>query len=434
MAILPLESRTGAVVAVRPAVRHGVTIWGGEAADGTLLTDGSRIDARAPADVQPIPPAPIAGRRLYAWAADGRNLYVWGGVDQDGSALSDGAQFEGSAPGTGWTMLPQASLPGGPASATLVNDELFVVGTDPATGEPVMSSIRVPLEEGRGWRPLSAVPLASGEQYDIVGCCDEERHWLFVFSRASGRATTAAALDLVAGGWTEVGAVTVPALPAGALVHGRAIEDDLVAWLGPDERDSEAAVLLSLRHPEEPWVVAPVPAGSPPHEPGPLVLGPSHLIDLASQRAFDLVAGRWQEIPGPSGAHDQGPSWSETDQAWWDRGRLWWLDHAGGPGATLWTFTPRPPEGTFPLPSGRRPSAFEPEPCVLYGRQGSWRLRGDPDDPRLVWLQKGKQRVYLDWPDGWHVRFEPQLVITDSSGAVRYRGGQRCPAVMGTGG
>lgn len=431
-ALLPFEPRVGASVAVEPGASHGVTIWGGTAADGRMLQDGLEVDSDDPARSRAIPAAPIRSRRDYGWASRDGQVYIWGGIDETGAALADGAEF-----GTAWTEMPDAPLPAGPASMVVVEDRLWVVAQHPETGGAVASSIRVPLEPGAGWTSVMDIPVPPGERYDVLGCCHEEANWLFVFSLQTEGLASAAAFDPAQETWTEVGPVPVPPLPVAGPVAGRALEEDIAAWVGRlRTQDATAAVTLSLAHPSEPWVVSDEVATTPGTPgAGALVLGPSHLVQLRAGMAYDLVDRQWLRLPS-----QDTPGWLEAvsgGDAWWDRGRLWVLARPpAGPDAqsVLWSFTPEPPRGTYALPTGRRPSG-ERAPCIVFGQQGTWRLRGDPQDPRLVWVQNGARRQYLDWPDGWHVRFKsPRLVVTDSAGKVRYRGGQTCPALSGTGG
>lgn len=433
-AVLPLAPRTGASVAVAPATRLGITVWGGTGSDGQPLADGVEVDAADPARTRSLPPAPLAARTEHGWTSHGEYVYVWGGVDVTEAALDDGAEF-----GSVWRSLPIAPLPAGAATMTVVEDTLWVVVRDPATAGAVIASIQVPLADGRDWSPLEAVPVPAGQRYQVVGCCDEEARSLIVVSLAADGLASAAWRELPDGPWNEAVPVPVGPVPVAGPAVGRALEDDRAAWLGwlpgRDVVTAEpTASLLALRHPDAPWIVSDGVSGVPgPTGTDTLVLGPSQLVWLDGLRAYDLVERRWLRLP-----RLDHPGWSEAisgGTAWWDRGKLWVLaaPAAGDEGVVLWSFTPKPPPGSRWLPTGRRRSS-EPKPCVLYGERGTWRLRGDERDPRLVWLQRGRRQVELDWPDGWHVRFDPRLVILDAADAVRYRGGQTCPAVTGTGG
>ena len=51
-------------------------------------------------------------------------------------------------------------------------------------------------------------------------------------------------------------------------------------------------------------------------------------------------------------------------------------------------------------------------------------LAADPDDPALVWLDGGGERVDLTWPHGFRVRFVPDAEVIAPGGKVVAREGQ----------
>ena len=62
--------------------------------------------------------------------------------------------------------------------------------------------------------------------------------------------------------------------------------------------------------------------------------------------------------------------------------------------------------------------------CAGGGFAEAIRLRGSPDDPRLVWMvDAGGTRTELAWPVGYSARFTPQLELLDNSGRVVGRQG-----------
>ena len=57
-------------------------------------------------------------------------------------------------------------------------------------------------------------------------------------------------------------------------------------------------------------------------------------------------------------------------------------------------------------------------------------LAGDPNDPERVWLvdanvTPSKARVSVVWPQGFHVRFEPDAVLYNEKGVPVAREGER---------
>jgi hypothetical protein len=65
-------------------------------------------------------------------------------------------------------------------------------------------------------------------------------------------------------------------------------------------------------------------------------------------------------------------------------------------------------------------------------------LRGDPADPRLVWLENQMPgyvgvRIEAVWPPGYRVRFVPGAEVLDGSGAIVLREGDRVLGACGVG-
>ncbi len=325
---LTIEPRTDGSVAVAAGTPHGVVVWGGVAQDGRLLNDGLLIDSADPSHWRVMPESPLAPRRDYGWASVGDRVLVWGGVDEDGRPLDDGALFQ-----HGWMSLPQSRMPGGPASMAVADYRLWVVATDPDTGLAKIESMGVGIEDGASWGLVADVPLPSGERYEVAGCCGDEVNELIVFSimpdgsavAASWNIGAARAPDFIGGEWTQLG--TIPA-PVGAPVVGRAIEQQLAAWVSPvdpapaDAGDGSVAVLRQVGYgQEEQWRTAPSP-GRLGVASG-LVLSPRHLISLSDRAVYDLADERWLRLPE---LHRRASFATPTGAAtWWDRGRLWVL-------------------------------------------------------------------------------------------------------------
>jgi hypothetical protein len=431
------EPRTGAAVAVDPYRRNGVVLWGGVADDGRLLNDGILIDPRRPRRSRVLPEAPLVPRRDFAWASLYGRVYVWGGMDQAGMPLGDGAVFHRT-----WTAMPASPLPPGPASMVAVDDLLWVVATDPETGLARVASF-----DGDRWGTAVDVPLPVGERHDVVGCCEWSPTALTIISRRSDGFATAVAWDIgsvrypggVGGGWTQLGEVPVPPLPGAGPAVGYALEQDLVAWAGgSDEPWPEAgstgtfAALLDPREPVDGFSLsspAPEGVGADPT----LVLSPRHLISLGAMAAYDLADDGWLSLPSPGRSE-----MSVGATAWWDSGKLWVFGGQtpdGSMESKLRTFEPKLPKGTYALPIGDMTLWGGGDRCYVVAKPRTiWRLRGDPQDPALVWLQRGQHRVDLEWPDGWTVRFDPKLTVVDTTGTVRFREGDRCVGDTGTGG
>jgi hypothetical protein len=62
------------------------------------------------------------------------------------------------------------------------------------------------------------------------------------------------------------------------------------------------------------------------------------------------------------------------------------------------------------------------------------RLRGSPDDPRLVWMVDASgKRIELAWPPGFSVRFTPRLEVLNARGDAVAFDGSRAASGCGTG-
>lgn len=438
---LTIEPRTEASVAVAAGTPHGVVVWGGVAEDGRLLNDGVLIDSADPDHWRVMPESPLVPRRDYGWASVGDRVLVWGGVGEDGRPLADGALFE-----HGWMSLPPSRLPGGPASMAIADYRLWVVATDPDTGLAKIQSMGVGIEDGASWGLVADVPLPAGERYEVVGCCGDEANQLIVYSIMADGSAVAASWDIgaarypsnIGGEWTQLGAVPAP---VGAPVVGRAIEQQLAAWVSPespapaDAGDGSVAVLRQVDYgKDEQWQTAPAPGGL--GVASGLVLSPRHLISVSDRAIYDLADERWLRLPE---LHRRASFATPTGAAtWWDRRRLWVFGGVAPDGtmrSDLRTFTPGLPKGTYTLPIGGLPLwKTDAGTCYYVGKPGAWTLRGDARARPRVWMQRGARTQPLRLPDGWHARFGPKLSITDSTGAVRFRGGETCQGNTGTGG
>ncbi len=438
---LTIEPRTDASVAVAAGSPHGVVVWGGVAEDGRLLNDGVLIDSADPFHWRVMPESPLVPRRDFGWASVGDRVLVWGGVDENGRPLDDGALFQ-----HGWMSLPQSRLPGGPASMAVVDYRLWVVATDPDTGLAQIQSMGVGIEDGASWGLVADVPLPAGERYEVVGCCGDEANELIVFAVMPDGSAVAASWDIgaarnpsfIGGQWTQLGAIPAP---VGGPVVGRAVEQQLAAWVSPTDLeadgtgDGSVAVLRQVDYgKEDQWQTAPAPGGL--DVASDLVLSPRHLISVSDRAVYDLADERWLRLPE---LHRRASFATPTGAAtWWDRGRLWVLGGVAPDGtmrSDLRSFTPRLPKGTYTLPIGGMPLwKTDAGSCYYVGKPGAWTLRGDPRARPRVWMQQGARTEPLRLPDGWHARFAPKLSITDSTGTVRFRGGETCEGDTGTGG
>ena len=439
---LTIEPRTDASVSVAAGTPHGVMVWGGVAEDGRLLNDGVLIDSTDPDHWRVMPESPLVPRRDYGWASVGDRVLVWGGVDEDGQPLDDGALFQ-----HGWIPLPPSRLPGGPASMAITDYRLWVVATDPDTGLAKIQSMGVGIEDGASWGLVADVPLPAGERYEVVACCGDEANELIIVSVMPDGSAVAASWDIgsapnpsfIGGEWTQLGAIPTP---VGDPVVGRAIEQQLAAWVSPADQgptgtgDGPVAVLRQVDYgQDEQWQTAPAPGGL--DVASGLVLSPRHLISVSDRVVYDLADERWLRLPE---LHRRASFATPTGAAtWWDRGRLWVLGGVAPDGtmrSDLRSFTPRLPKGTYTLPiGGMLLWKTKTGSCLYVGEPGStWTLRSDPRARPRVWMQQGARTEPLRLPDGWHARFAPKLSITDSTGTVRFREGETCEGDTGTGG
>ncbi len=439
---LTIEPRMDAAVAVGSGIPHGVVVWGGVAEDGRLLNDGVLIDSRQPDRWRVMPQAPLVTRRDFGWASYGDAVYAWGGVAQDGELLDDGAEFQ-----HGWTTLPDSLLPAGPAAMAVVDNRLWVVSADPGSGEARVQSIAIPIEDDRGWGILAEVPLPVGERYEVIGCCGDEANQLIVISITNDGSAVAAGWDIgtarnpsfIGGEWTQLG--SVPA-PVATPVTARAIEQELAVWAstasgdppGTGDAGSFAVVQPIGYGAGDGWRTPPAPDGL--DGASGLVLSPRYLISVSDSVAYDLADKAWLRLPKLGRSASYGTPTGAT--TWWDQGRLWVFGGMAPDGtmrSDLRTFEPRLPRGTYALPIGWS-SLWRGNDgrCYYPGRPGAWELRGDRRAQPRVWMQQGRRRDALTFPDGWHANFGPRLTITDSTGTVRYREGEACQGDSPTGG
>jgi hypothetical protein len=430
-----IAPRTDAIVVTDPGRPFGTVLWGGAGADGRLLNDGVMIDDSGATRV--LPAAPICPRRDFGWSLDGsRNLLIWGGVDQAGTPLSDGAWYSLDY-GT-WGLLPDAPLPAGPAAMA----GSYIVAADPETGTALLSAAR-DLDEVPRWEAPIEVPLPAGVRYEVLCCEVGGGAWLTVFSIGADGFAIAARMDTEypgVGEWTQFGRVPLPSTNGGGPVSAWATERDLTAWVRTTDQpfpgtDLSGAYGLLMRtgRPDQPWRLT-APAPEPVLGDRSLVLSPAHLISVQGMVAYDLMRERWLRLPKRGGSSRFGPPVGAT--AWWNDGRLWVFGGRAPDGSMesrLWTFTPDLPRDTVRPPTRPDLGGYL-EGCVAVGASGTWRLRGAPDDPLIVWTQSGTSRQDTHWPEGWVARFRPELEILDTRGRVRARDGDICRLDPGTGG
>jgi hypothetical protein len=328
----------------------------------------------------------------------------------------------------------------------IADGRLWVVVADPETGLAKIGSMDLPVEDGHGWGLVADVPLSAGDRYEVVGCCGDEAHQLIVFSIREDGSAEAASWDIgaahdpsyVGGDWTQLG--SLPA-PIGRPVTGRAIEQELAAWVSagdPGSGATDAQAFAVLRQmawgADDQWRTPAAPGGL--EVASGLVLSPRHLISVSDRAAYDLATERWLRLPERHRRAMFGTPTGAT--AWWDRGKLWVFGGVAPDGtmrSDLWTFEPQLPTGTYTLPIGSLPLWRDKDgQCYYQNGPGMWTLQGDPRAAPRAWMQQGRREVPLTLPDGWHVRFGPKLTIMDSTGTVRFRGGEVCQGNTGTGG
>jgi hypothetical protein len=66
-------------------------------------------------------------------------------------------------------------------------------------------------------------------------------------------------------------------------------------------------------------------------------------------------------------------------------------------------------------------------PRVCLGIGGGATLAGDPNDPRVAWLEGFGNRGEVVWPPGYKARFTPNLEVLDAAGNVVHREGDEMP-------
>jgi hypothetical protein len=105
-----------------------------------------------------LPPAPIASRRVPAFAFTGTELLIWGGISLAGIPLDDGAAYQ---PETNtWRPLPEAPLPpGAGVTGAWTGEEWLLVdaGVGVASGEGAAYD-----PTADSWRPIAQAPTPAG--------------------------------------------------------------------------------------------------------------------------------------------------------------------------------------------------------------------------------------------------------------------------------
>ncbi len=83
------------------------------------------------------------------------------------------------------------------------------------------------------------------------------------------------------------------------------------------------------------------------------------------------------------------------------------------------------PDGSIALPGWTPPPVPSGIPVACGGVGFEAVLHGDPDDPRVTWLEsiRNAQRIDVIWPAGYSARFSPELEVLDEGGGVAMRGG-----------
>ncbi len=62
-------------------------------------------------------------------------------------------------------------------------------------------------------------------------------------------------------------------------------------------------------------------------------------------------------------------------------------------------------------------------PSIVGDQPAGGVLAGDPNDRERVWLENGKWRYSVVWPEGFRVRFEPTAVVYRPDGVAVARAG-----------
>jgi hypothetical protein len=402
----------------------GVLIWGGVDANGMLLNDGVAID-RQTLRSRVLPQAPICPRRDFGYTFDGESLLIYGGVDAAGTPLNDGAAFSVTY-GT-WTAIPPGPLPPGPARMAGDLNDVFVVSRDPASGLGHLAILSRSNFEMR-WEDVGEVPLPPRARYELFYCCEDTSSSATILSISDAGFAAAATYDNEyphVGDWEQLGTFPLSAGPGPGPASGRTVTSLTLAWIREATSSMpESDVLgpyLVVAHPDErsTHVIGGAPAAAVGD--AGLALTPDHVVSPAALVAYDFVEKRWESMSADLGRVD-GPRTGAV--SWWSHGQLYlWGGRApdGSMGSEVFVFHPRLPAGVYALPGG-----YQSLSCGDVGYEAMehiWTLRADREDPLLVWLESRGHRLPTQWPDGYTVRFKPDVLILAPSGKIAAREG-----------
>lgn len=403
----PMAGRTDAVM-VAPVFSDRVIVWGGRDTHGKLLNDGAIYNVRL-GRWRDIGAAPIGPRERFGYDSDNEGIVIWGGLDPQGRKLADGAiwSWRERGSGYGWQVLPDAPLPAGVAAIGGDLNGEYVISED-AHGRPVMAV----LDDGT-WQSID-VPLPGGVRYQIVSPVYDTA--LVISYQADGFAVAARYHDSP-GRWDGLLRLPLTDAATGSVARWQAgwfsRTDQALPGTQVTGRYGVVADLDAIKHP---WQATDtVPAGVLRDR--SLTWSPRYLISPETLTAFDPVTGGWLRLPALPGGRREGAA------AAWTRGSLYLfgghradgsLDQGG------WVFTPTLPPNTYDLPGDFADGYGD---CGGVGNQATWHLRGDPQDPMLVWLQHGAERIPTFWPDGVTVRFGATMKILHPNGSVIARAG-----------
>lgn len=410
----PLTPRTDAAIAWTAQQTSDLLIWGGVSEDGSPLMDGATWDPTTNA-WRMMAPSPLGPRTDMAWVWDNVGLFVYGGRSPDGTWLTDGAWYNPDE--DAWFPLNGTSpLPAGPAVADGDLNGISVVVPDPCGGAPWWALYEPgDIEESRGqlpnvWSGAEQLPLPPGARYEVVASAYDQA---LILSYPEPGQPVAVRYEERPRRFRQLGVLPVPAAgPVG--IAGRFA---VAAWAGTDAGTGLPSVVIAdLDRVRRPWTLTDVPPVSVAGDEA-LVMAPDALISPAGMVAWDLATGRWLRIP------QRGSRARTNVAAAWGDGRLFLWGGRDADGRLRddgWAFRPSLGKGVIALPGGY-PGGGD---CGGVGINGVWRLRGDPEDERLVWFQQGRLQVPTRWPDGYGVRFrDGTFVVLGPDGKVVAREG-----------